>query len=137
MAKTNISATIDMFGVICAEISSLEAEKAKLRKALIGAIEVGAAEGDLFRVTISVGERKTRSAPSCRPSSSMLTPASRGRLLREHREAAYEENQKAMRAADVAIRKAKKQLVPAEELLERIKVASLKTGKSRKPKRGK
>jgi len=58
MAKTNLSATIDMFGAICAEIASLEADKAKLRKQLIEMVD-GAAEGDLFRVTISTTERET------------------------------------------------------------------------------
>lgn len=60
MAKTsNVTKTIDDFGLICAQIAELEAAKKKLRTVLIAAIGEGAAEGDLYRVTISNSERET------------------------------------------------------------------------------
>jgi hypothetical protein len=60
MAKTspNLSRAIDAFGDICAQIAKLEAQKKTLRNILIDAVD-GAAEGEMFRVTVSVTERET------------------------------------------------------------------------------
>jgi hypothetical protein len=58
MAKPNISQAIDDFGAICAEIADLERKKAALRAILVAGVD-GAAEGDLFRVTVSIAQRET------------------------------------------------------------------------------
>jgi hypothetical protein len=57
--KSNTSTMIDEFGLICAQAADLENRKKKLRQILIAAIGEGAAEGDLYRVTISVADRET------------------------------------------------------------------------------
>lgn len=57
--QTNVSATIDTFGYLCAQIAELESQKKAVRACLIAACGDGAHEGDLYRVTISTADRDT------------------------------------------------------------------------------
>lgn len=57
--KTSTKLLIDTFGVLCAQVADLEAQKKSIRQQLIGELRVGAYEGIAYRVTISESVRET------------------------------------------------------------------------------
>lgn len=57
--QTNVSATIDTFGYLCAQIAELDSQRKAVRACLIEACGEGAHEGDLYRITISTADRNT------------------------------------------------------------------------------
>lgn len=56
---SNTATLIDDFGLLSAQIAELEAKKKVVRDQLIDALGDGAFEGTFYRVTISMGVRKT------------------------------------------------------------------------------
>lgn len=56
---SNTKPLIDAFGQLCAQIAQLEAEKKALRDQIVDILGDGAFEGEMFRVTVALGTRKT------------------------------------------------------------------------------
>ena len=58
MTQTNLSALIDQYGMLKAQIADLAEQEKALKTALVD-LGPGAYEGDMFRLTISEGTRET------------------------------------------------------------------------------
>jgi hypothetical protein len=57
--KLTTEERVDLLGELKAQIASLEAKEDQLKKLLVEDIGVGAHEGSLFRVSVSVSTRET------------------------------------------------------------------------------